>query len=492
MKKIGMFLALILFLFSPVFAKIYRVPSAFIGTIQGGINVAKDGDTVLVMPGVYYENINFKGKKILVASKFIVDQDTNYIYNTIIDGKDTATVVTFDSGEDTTSAIQGFTITNGCHYEGGGIFCRGSGPRIAYNIIKENTGDSRCIDPDQFTWEGSAGGGIFCTDCSAIIEHNYIIKNSSLASGEGEGCGGGIWYAGKNLLTIRYNLIALNLAEKRVNSLGIGGGGGIWGGDSCIASIYNNTIVNNYAEEGGAGIFNASLLPGTKIFNNIVAFNSSEGIGVLYLPGYMFRPILLYNDVYGNAKGNFNSFSPEIGDTTWGFNRNGVPCDSFHNIIRDPLFVDTANFDFHLLANSPCIDAGDPNSPVDPDSTIADIGAFYYPHTPTFVKDDDRNIPQRFALSQNYPNPFNPITTVPYTVSGSRVIVHGPIHSTLKVYNILGQLVRTLVDEEKIPGNYEIIWDGKDDSGKEVGSGIYFYQLRTKEYTDIKKMVLLR
>ena len=101
-------------------------------------------------------------------------------------------------------------------------------------------------------------------------------------------------------------------------------------------------------------------------------------------------------------------------------------------------------------------------------------------------------LPQRYTLAQNYPNPFNPSTTLPFTVNGSRFMVHGPIHTTLKIYNILGQLVRTLVDEEKAPGNYKIIWDGKDNSGKEVGSGIYFYQLRTEEYTATKKMVLLR
>jgi hypothetical protein len=102
------------------------------------------------------------------------------------------------------------------------------------------------------------------------------------------------------------------------------------------------------------------------------------------------------------------------------------------------------------------------------------------------------NIPERFTLSQNYPNPFNPTTTIPFTVYGSPFMVHSPIHTTLKIYNILGQLVRTLVDEDKLPGRYNIIWDGKDNSGKEVGSGIYFYQLRTKEYTNTKKMVLLR
>jgi len=101
-------------------------------------------------------------------------------------------------------------------------------------------------------------------------------------------------------------------------------------------------------------------------------------------------------------------------------------------------------------------------------------------------------LPNTFELAQNYPNPFNPTTTIPFTVSGSQFMVHSPIHTTLVIYNILGQKVRTLVDEEKLPGNYSVIWDGKDYSGKEVASGIYFYQLKTKDFTDTKKMVLVR
>jgi hypothetical protein len=112
---------------------------------------------------------------------------------------------------------------------------------------------------------------------------------------------------------------------------------------------------------------------------------------------------------------------------------------------------------------------------------------------PLAVEDNPAgNTPERFTLSQNYPNPFNPTTTISFTVYGSQFIVHSPIRTTLKIYNILGQLVRTLVDEDKLPGRYNIIWDGKDNSGKEVGSGIYFYQLRTKEYNTTRKMVLLR
>ncbi|MCJ7458236.1 MAG: T9SS type A sorting domain-containing protein [candidate division Zixibacteria bacterium] len=102
----------------------------------------------------------------------------------------------------------------------------------------------------------------------------------------------------------------------------------------------------------------------------------------------------------------------------------------------------------------------------------------------------ENSIPKNFSLEQNYPNPFNPTTKIQFKVGSLEF--GRPLHTTLKIYNILGQLVKTLVDEEKLPGNYNINWNGKDDSGEEVASGIYFYQLKAKDYTDTKKMVLLR
>jgi hypothetical protein len=102
----------------------------------------------------------------------------------------------------------------------------------------------------------------------------------------------------------------------------------------------------------------------------------------------------------------------------------------------------------------------------------------------------ESNLPKGYSLFQNYPNPFNPATTIRFKVEGERSKVPHPV--TLKVYNILGQLVRTLVDEEKSPGSYQVIWDGKDQSGEEVSSGIYFYKLKAEDYTETKKMILLK
>ncbi len=105
---------------------------------------------------------------------------------------------------------------------------------------------------------------------------------------------------------------------------------------------------------------------------------------------------------------------------------------------------------------------------------------------------DMENSPEDFVLYQNYPNPFNPHTTIPFTVHGSRETVDGSTPTTLKIYNIRGQLVRTLMNEKMIPGYYEVIWDGKDEKGKDVAIGIYFYRLKTKDYKKTKKMLLLR
>jgi len=89
------------------------------------------------------------------------------------------------------------------------------------------------------------------------------------------------------------------------------------------------------------------------------------------------------------------------------------------------------------------------------------------------------------TLSQNYPNPFNPQTTIAFSVKDRGLV-------SLKVYNVAGQLVRTLANEDVAAGSYTKVWDGRNDAGQTVSSGVYFYKLVTNSFSQTKKMVLLK
>jgi FlgD Ig-like domain len=88
-------------------------------------------------------------------------------------------------------------------------------------------------------------------------------------------------------------------------------------------------------------------------------------------------------------------------------------------------------------------------------------------------------------LGQNQPNPFNPTTTIQFVLPS-----RGPVR--LAVYSAAGQLVRTLVDDVRAPGQHDVVWDGRDDHGAVVGSGVYFYRLTAGKWAETKKMVLLK
>lgn len=105
-------------------------------------------------------------------------------------------------------------------------------------------------------------------------------------------------------------------------------------------------------------------------------------------------------------------------------------------------------------------------------------------------------LPDCFDLSQNFPNPFNPSTTIHYQIPEARYQMQdGPRPSTLvtvRIYNILGQEVRTLVDEVKGPGYHTILWDGRNNRGVEVSSGTYLCRMEAEGFTKVRRMTLLR
>jgi hypothetical protein len=196
-------------------------------TIQAAINAATNGDTVLVAPGTYYENINFNGKAITVKS-------SNGAKVTIIDGGALAPVVTFSSSGTLSSVLSGFTVQNGTstfnsNYEGGGIYVANSSPTIKNNIVQNNTA---C----------AAGAGIGVYFGSPLIQNNIIRNNRQ--SGCSGGDGGGIEIGGASSAQIIGNVI-------QNNSWGTFEGGGISLFNSVSTLIKNNIIAGNTAGYSG-------------------------------------------------------------------------------------------------------------------------------------------------------------------------------------------------------------------------------------------------
>ena len=110
--------------------------------------------------------------------------------------------------------------------------------------------------------------------------------------------------------------------------------------------------------------------------------------------------------------------------------------------------------------------------------------------TTTGVSDTETetHAPQDFFLYQNYPNPFNVTTDIRYEIPDMR----NPIHTALKIYDILGREEKVLVDDVRKAGTYFVTWDGKDTTGREVASGLYFYQLEIGDYIATRRMILLK
>jgi len=227
-------------------SRIINVP-ADISSIQGGIDLAADGYTVLVQPGTYIETINFNGKNIVVGSLTLTSGDTSYISQTVIDGDSSGGVVTFVNGEDSTTVLTGFTIRNGRKKQGGGIYCSNSSPNFTHIYIIDNQSD--------------LGAGIYCSNSMLSLSNVILIKNSALD-------GGGIYCYNSSPkltnVTIHNNIadygggIFCNFSTFDFSNVTISGNTADYGGGvnckNSDPSLMNVNISNNNAEVGG-GIY---------------------------------------------------------------------------------------------------------------------------------------------------------------------------------------------------------------------------------------------
>ena len=146
------------------------------------------------------------------------------------------------------------------------------------------------------------------------------------------------------------------------------------------------------------------------------------------------------------------------------------------NINIDPLFCDPENGDYSLAANSPALGAGENGT---------NMGALGVGCESTELSVDKNLIPAQYTLHQNYPNPFNPVTTLHYDLPENGLV-------NITIYDIMGRIVKTLVNSSQTAGYKSIQWNATNDRNESVSAGLYLYTIQAGEFRQTKKMVLLK
>jgi hypothetical protein len=450
-----------------------KVP-ADISTVQQAIDVAEEGDTVLISEGIYKEKIIVPNKEMVIASKFILSKDTSVIAKTVIDGDFKHRVIEFSGVSSPKCQMIGLTIRNGkltwedFNRNGPGIFCMDSNPTLKYLIIEHNE-----------NIQDGFGGGIFCLNSKPIMDHLIIRNNKSSKTGGGiylsssanakitntsiynnnSGNGGGIFceYSSPKITNSRiFNNTSIS-------------GAGMYIEDQSMATVENVLIYNNtavypttpaYGEALGGGLYffksgskfinvsiiNNKALHGSGIFlytessptftNTLVAFNKGK-YGIEVNPtSNQSNPSISFCNFYANDEKNFFNCDAFIGKNVT-VNINKDSCDAWNNIQADPRLSDPAAIMGGLTAGSACIDAG----------------------SNKFVTQavDLRNIPRILAGSQN----ASAIVDIGYLEydAGTTEIEKLPVtDNDLQVYpNPFSSLINYRLSEENYCGRLEIL-----------------------------------
>ena len=370
-------------------------------TIQAGIDSASTGDTVLVACDIYYEY------DIAPKSGITVRSEAGDPSCAIVDAGGLGVVFNC-GGVDSTTTIEGFTITGGSGSNGGGVILSGCHLSFVDCVLSGNS--------------AAKGGGIYCFGSSPRITRCILSRNEATDSG-----------------------------------------GGMYLYFHCYPILTNCTFFENAAPTAG-GLY-CQPLADALLNNTIIAFST---LGEAVACEDQASTLLTCCDVYGNAGGDW------------------VGCiagqDSVNNNLwADPMFCDPDAGNFTLAENSPC--APD-HSPLG----CGLIGADTVGCSATAVAGAEIELPTALYLGPAVPNPFNPITEISYGIPAggvaSRVI--------MKVYDATGREVTTLIDQDQGPGEYRVVWDGRDHKGVGAASGVYFYRVTWNGRSETRRMVLLK
>ncbi|HHL72065.1 MAG TPA: T9SS type A sorting domain-containing protein, partial [Bacteroidetes bacterium] len=116
---------------------------------------------------------------------------------------------------------------------------------------------------------------------------------------------------------------------------------------------------------------------------------------------------------------------------------------------------------------------------------VSQTGTYALLKSSAAVRAEQDDLPRSYSLQQNFPNPFNPETRIAFALPEKTAV-------RLRIYTVTGQVIATLVDGELDAGTYEYTWNGKSILGRDVPSGVYFYEIETSQFRQVKKMTLIR
>ncbi len=336
------------------------------------------------------------------------------------------------------------------------------------------------------------------TDCTIGMEVNYVASVTMTACHIGANDDGGIKVLANCTLTmidcsivgnrndppeaggitLEQGTLVMEGCELSANWVGPGWfstGSALHVLNGSSATLDRCTIAGN---EGGDGVV---LINGVSasatITNSIVTHNGPVAISIYY-GSLSVRHSDFFDNYFGHVGGGAPTGFGHLVDT----NANGDSCDVYSNIFLDPLYVDQPGGDLHLTAGSPCIDAGDPEHPVDPDGTPVDMGAYYFHQTSGAGEWPQ---PAREFALEVYPNPATPRASIGFIAPRAG-------RFRIDVFDLSGRRVAALANRDLTAGPQTVVWRGCDSRGRALPTGTYLLRLATDTDVVTRRVTLLR